>query len=168
MSMSISSAADASSTIQSLLQSLGNVAGNAAGIGPVGDWLAAAGKGAGTSANTGAGQPPAQSFGVSPPPFQNGTMAALIALKSQDGQAAADPNGAAGVQELPANPDGSVDSVDPSELLTAARRGHGRHRHHGVAQQNGIQAPPLSLIDQLAKTQAQLSLPPAATVSTVA
>ena len=43
MSISATSSSDALSYLQSLLQTAGNLAGNTAGVGPVGDWLAAAG-----------------------------------------------------------------------------------------------------------------------------
>lgn len=157
MSMSVGSSSSALSYIQSLLQSLANTAGNVAGVGPIGDMLAsaatdgAAGTNAQSSASTG-------SFGPAPPPFQNGTMAALIALQGQN------TNGAGGAQSLfstlDSDGDGKISqteletalgkanvssssadqlfarldrngdgSIDQGELTSALKRGHGHHHH---------------------------------------
>jgi len=116
MSISIGSSSDAMSYIQSLLQSVGNLAGNAAGVGPVGDWLKAAGDGAGAAAS--GGQTAAQqAFGMAPPPFKDSTMAALIALKGQDSGAA---NGAGSAQSLFSKIDTDGDGkITQSELKSA-------------------------------------------------
>ena len=113
MSMSVGSSSSALSYIQSLLQSLANTAGNVAGVGPLGDMLAsastdgAAGTNAQSSASTG-------SFGPAPPPFQNGTMAALIALQGQN------TNGAGGAQSLFSSLDSDGDGkISQTELETA-------------------------------------------------
>src|SRR5689334_15087049 len=105
MSISATSSSDALSTIQSLLQSVANTAGNVAGIGPVGDILADVAQGA-SGSKPGGGA--AHTFGPAPHPFPDGTMAALIALKSQDTGGAhnlfdkldSDGNGAIGKDEL--------------------------------------------------------------------
>src|SRR5690348_13625982 len=89
MSISVNPSSDALSTLQSLLQSVANSAGNVAGIGPVGDWLTSAGKGA--AQGSGATTAGAQAFGMAPPPFPDGTMAALISLKSQDSSGSGGP-----------------------------------------------------------------------------
>lgn len=163
MSISATSSSDASSYLQSLLQSLGNIAGNAAGVGPVGDWLASAGNSASTGAAASGGGAGPQAFGMAPPPFKDSTMAALIALKGQDGNAAggsaqslfakldADGDGKVSQSELESalSPSGvdtsSADalfskldrngdgSIDVGELTSATRRGHGRHHHQMAA-----------------------------------
>ena len=163
MSFAIGSSSDALSTIQSLLQSVGNAAGNAAGVGPVGDWLASAGKGASTAAGgAAAGKQP---FGMAPPPFPDGTMAALIALKGQDTTGANGTGSAQGLfAKLDTDGDGKVSqselegalspsgvdtssadalfskldrngdgAIDAGELTSATRRGHGRHHHQMAA-----------------------------------
>jgi hypothetical protein len=161
MSMSVNSTSDALSYIQSLLQSVGNIAGNAAGVGPVGDWLASAVDSAkqgasGTTAGT-------QAFGPAPPPFKDDTMAALIALKGQDTGGSAqtlfakldtDGDGKVSASEFKtALGSSDVDqssadalftkldrdgdgSIGQGELTSALRRGHGRH-HHMVAANSG-------------------------------
>ena len=162
MSISATSSSDALSYLQSLLQTAGNLAGNAAGVGPVGDWMASAST-SGSQAPGAASAGP-QAFGMAPPPFPDGTMAALIALKSQDTSGA---NGTGGAQslftKLDTDGDGKVSqselesalsgsgvdsssadalfskldrngdgSIDQGELTSATRRGHGHH-HHGMA-----------------------------------
>src|SRR6185312_5479119 len=82
MAISATSSSDALTYLQSLLQTAGNLAGNAAGVGPVGDWMASADTGG--SQTAGAASAGQQTFGMAPPPFKDGTMAALIALKGQD------------------------------------------------------------------------------------
>jgi hypothetical protein len=155
MSISVGSSSDALSYIQSLLQSVGNVAGNAAGVGPVGDWLASAVDSAKQGASGATAAP--QAFGMAPPPFQDGTMAALIALKGQDAGGSVqslfskldtDGDGKISQSELEtALGSSGVDAsradalftkldrdgdggIGQGELTSALRRGHGRHHHH--------------------------------------
>ena len=162
MSFAIGSSSDALSTIQSLLQSVGNAAGNAAGVGPVGDWLASAGKAAGQGGGASANP---QAFGLAPPPFKDSTMAALIALKGQDAGSSNGTGGAQGLfSKIDTDGDGKITqselesalggsgvdpksadalfskldrngdgSVDLGELTSATRRGHGRHHHQMAA-----------------------------------
>jgi len=157
MAISATSSSDALTYLQSLLQTAGNLAGNAAGVGPVGDWMASASTGG--SQTAGAASAGQQTFGMAPPPFKDGTMAALIALKGQDTGGSAqslfakldtdgdgkvsqseletglspsgvDTSGADALfSKLDQNGDGSIDQ---GELTSATRRGHGRH-HHGMA-----------------------------------
>ena len=132
MSMSVGSSSDALSYIQSLLQSLANTAGNVAGVGPLGDMFA----GASADGSTGSGAQsatPSSTFGPAPPPFQNGTMAALIALQGQ-GQGA---NGAGSAQSLFSTLDSDGDgSISKSELETALGKSGVEHleRRHAVRQ----------------------------------
>lgn len=143
---------------------MANSAGNVAGIGPVGDWLTSAGNDAAQSA--GATTAGAQAFGMAPPPFPDGTMAALIALKSSDGNGAGGPQGLFG--RLDSDGDGQISqsefesalsssgvdqssadalfakldqnsdgSISQSELSSAAHRGHGHHHHHMDADGSG-------------------------------
>ncbi|MGN6571900.1 MAG: EF-hand domain-containing protein [Pseudolabrys sp.] len=162
MSISATSSSDALSYLQSLLQTAGNLAGNTAGVGPVGDWLAAAGNSGSQASGAAPGTPPA--FGMAPPPFPDGTMAALIALKSQDASGANGTGSAQGLfGKLDTDGDGKISqgefesalsssgvdtssadalfakldkngdgSIDQGELTSATRRGHGHH-HHGMA-----------------------------------
>jgi hypothetical protein len=138
-----------------------------------------------------------QPFRPAPPPLQSDTMAALLALKGQDpggsartlfakldkdGDGTISPSelqaasGASGTESdgtsaaalfdaLDRNGDGGIDK---GELTSALRRGHGRRRHAAAQAQQVAAGQPVALIEQLAKTQAQLSPKPAATTSTVA
>jgi hypothetical protein len=155
MSMSVNSSSDALSAIQLLLQSVTNMAGNAAGIDPVGDFPGEASNGATASNGAPAGSQP---FGMAGPPFPDGTMAALIALKGQDASGSGGPQGL--FASLDSDGDGKVSqsefetalsssgvdtssadalfakldsngdgSIDQSEL-TPTSRGHGGHHHH--------------------------------------
>ena len=180
MAISATSSSDALTYLQSLLQTAGNLAGNAAGVGPVGDWMASAGTGG--SQTAGAASPGQQTFGMAPPPFKDGTMAALIALKGQDTGGSAqslfakldtagdgkvsqseletglspsgvDTSGADALfSKLDQNGDGSIDQ---GELTSATKRGHGHHHHHMNA--DGDQGGLASLLDSTsasgAKTQ---------------
>ena len=160
MSMSVGSSSDALSYIQSLLQSLANTAGNVAGVGSIGDMFAGASTDGASGSPTQSGTS-TSAFGPAPPPFQNGTMAALIALQGQN------TTGAGGAQslfgKLDSDGDGAVSksefegalgqsgvdtssadalfskldrngdgSIDQGELTSATKRGHGRH-HNGMA-----------------------------------
>lgn len=155
MSMSVNSSSGALSALQLLLQSVTNMAGNATGIDPVGDFPGEASNGATASNGAPAGSQP---FGMAPPPFADGTMAALIALKGQDASGSGSPQGlfasldsdgdgkvsqsefetalsSSGVDTSSADAlfaklDGNSDgSIDQSELAPTSR-GHGGHHHH--------------------------------------
>jgi hypothetical protein len=163
MSMSVNSSSGALSALQLLLQSVTNMAGNAAGIGPVGDFLGEAANGATASNGSAAGSQP---FGIAPPPFADGTMAALIGLKGQDASGSGSPQGlfasldsdgdgkvsqsefetalsSSGVDTssagaLFAKLDGNSDgSIDQSELAPTSRGHGGHHRHMSTGASGG-------------------------------
>jgi hypothetical protein len=181
MSMSVGSSSDALSYIQSLLQSLANTAGNVAGVGSIGDMFAGASTDGASGSPTQSGTS-TSAFGPAPPPFQNGTMAALIALQGQN------TTGAGGAQslfgKLDSDGDGAVSksefegalgqsgvdtssadalfgkldqngdgSIDQGELTSATKRGHGHHHHHMNA--DGDQGGFASLLDSTSASGAK-------------
>jgi hypothetical protein len=181
MSMSVGSSSDALSYIQSLLQSLANTAGNVAGVGSIGDMFAGASTDGASGSPTQSGTS-TSAFGPAPPPFQNGTMAALIALQGQN------TTGAGGAQslfgKLDSDGDGAVSksefedvlgqsgvdtssadalfgkldqngdgSIDQGELTSATKRGHGHHHHHMNA--DGDQGGLASLLDSTSASGAK-------------
>jgi len=164
MSMSVNSTSNALSYIQTLLQSMSSGVGAAASTDPLGS-LSQLFSGAPADGSTSQTSTTANAFGPSPPPFSNGTMAALMALQGQGA------NGAGGAQglfsQLDTDGDGSISqsefesalgqsgvdkssadalfakldqngngSVSQSELSSAAHRGHG-HGHHMQADGSG-------------------------------
>ena len=181
MSMSVGSSSDALSYIESLLQSLANTAGNVAGVGSIGDMFAGASTDGASGSPTQSGTS-TSAFGPAPPPFQNGTMAALIALQGQN------TTGAGGAQslfgKLDSDGDGAVSksefegalgqsgvdtssadalfskldqngdgSIDQGELTSATKRGHGHHHHHMNA--DGDQGGLASLLDSTSASGAK-------------
>jgi hypothetical protein len=158
MSMSVNSTSNALSYIQTLLQSMSSGIGGATSADPL-DNLSQLFAGSSADGSTNQTSTSTNAFGPSPPPFPNGTMAALIALQGQGA------NGAGGPQslfsQLDTDGDGSISksefegalsqsgvdtssadalfakldqngdgSVSQSELSSAAHRGHG-HGHDG-------------------------------------
>jgi hypothetical protein len=170
--MSVNSTSNALSYIQNLLQSMSSGVGGAASTDPL-DNLSQLFSGSPADSSTNQTST-TNAFGPSPPPFSDGTMAALMALQGQGangsqslfsqldtdgngsisksefesalGQAGVDTSSADALfSKLDQNGDGSVSQ---SELSSAAHHGHG-HGHHmeaGGAQGGGDQGGLSSLL----------------------